>query len=660
MGTVLLVNSIGMSFLNKSSLLVFFLSLFSPPIDAAALPDAFTATISGMDCSLYLVMGKGRNVRKRKSEVECFTTHSVEVESALVINDITAHIFNITLRVESNEVKQQSNLVKAKIIKGRLLPNPEDLTMASKQIQHQGPSHELRDRGKLIGRLLTDTAILSSKEQETCIYKRRAVVPWSPCQRNNVSFKVLRLNKWKSTKGCFKYRTLNKKCRESQQRRRWKDVSHMEIANEIIQEKASDLEISGYRILHPIDENIISLLENSTDIMEEEEEDDDIITSQRNAILERTWPDRTLVYEFNENVDSGDRQIIRNGVNLLKDSLGHCINFEERDHGSRVMVYNSVDRCSADAGYYGWETPQSLKLAPGCYKRWTGVFYGTVQHEFLHALGLHHEHCRDDRDFYITINKDNIKPGRKHNFFTCSEKHEICSTFDEPYDYLSVMHYRSGAFSIGDTSTITVKNKTIIDDKKLGQRVEPTLGDARRVQFLYNCPVVIQWKGKWGDFTGSPVFCPSGSFVHGYQVEGLPDQGDGDDTALTGLQLHCEEPGSFTTSKTLKSKAWDREGIYVSKTKWCDNPVVGFDVRSVGGQGAGDDTGVNAVDLYCNPEDYISAEVKIKMGTWSNREFCPPGYAVVGLRTQHGKDFDYSVPDDVGLTGVELYCDRLH
>ena len=116
-----------MSFLNKSSLLVFFLSLFSPPIDAAALPDAFTATISGMDCSLYLVMGKGRNVRKRKSEVECFTTHSVEVESTLVINDITAHIFNITLRVESNEVKQQSNLVKAKIIRGTLLPNPEGL-----------------------------------------------------------------------------------------------------------------------------------------------------------------------------------------------------------------------------------------------------------------------------------------------------------------------------------------------------------------------------------------------------------------------------------------------------------------------------------------------------------------------------------------------------
>ena len=114
-----------MAFVSKSSLLVFSLSLFSPPVDAAALPDVFTATISGMDCSLYIVMGKGQNVRKRKSQVECFTTKSVDVEYALVINDITAHIFNITLKVEANAVTQESELVKAKLIKARLLHNPE-------------------------------------------------------------------------------------------------------------------------------------------------------------------------------------------------------------------------------------------------------------------------------------------------------------------------------------------------------------------------------------------------------------------------------------------------------------------------------------------------------------------------------------------------------
>ena len=91
----------------------------------AALPDVFTATISGMECTLFLVMGRGQDVREEKSEVECFTSHSVEVESTLVINDITSHIFNLTLKVKASAVTKGSNIVKAKLIKGALLPNPE-------------------------------------------------------------------------------------------------------------------------------------------------------------------------------------------------------------------------------------------------------------------------------------------------------------------------------------------------------------------------------------------------------------------------------------------------------------------------------------------------------------------------------------------------------
>ena len=32
-------------------------------------------------------------------------------------------------------------------------------------------------------------------------------------------------------------------------------------------------------------------------------------------------------------------------------------------------------------------------------------------HEFLHALGFHHEHMRADRDDDVTIHWDNIEPG---------------------------------------------------------------------------------------------------------------------------------------------------------------------------------------------------------------------------------------------------------
>jgi len=46
-------------------------------------------------------------------------------------------------------------------------------------------------------------------------------------------------------------------------------------------------------------------------------------------------------------------------------------------------------------------------------------------HELGHVLGFQHEHQRWDRDAHITVNYENIKSGRAHD-----------------YDYRSIMHYR--------------------------------------------------------------------------------------------------------------------------------------------------------------------------------------------------------------------------
>jgi len=63
---------------------------------------------------------------------------------------------------------------------------------------------------------------------------------------------------------------------------------------------------------------------------------------------------------------------------------------------------------------------------------------GTIQHEFLHALGFGHEHERPDRDDFVRVNLKYILQTYIHNFD--KEPHPTYSS-NIPYDLASVMHY---------------------------------------------------------------------------------------------------------------------------------------------------------------------------------------------------------------------------
>jgi hypothetical protein len=79
---------------------------------------------------------------------------------------------------------------------------------------------------------------------------------------------------------------------------------------------------------------------------------------------------------------------------------------------------------------------------------------GTPIHELMHSLGFFHEQSRHDRDKYVQVFWQNVQLGQEHNF---KKFDRVLATTKVPYDFSSVMHYSSFAFSKNNKTTIKAK-----------------------------------------------------------------------------------------------------------------------------------------------------------------------------------------------------------
>lgn len=103
---------------------------------------------------------------------------------------------------------------------------------------------------------------------------------------------------------------------------------------------------------------------------------------------------------------------------------------------------------------------------------------GVIQHETMHALGFWHEQSRPDRDEHVTINYDNVIQGKEINF---EKQSAYIDSLGAPYDYNSVMHYHSRAFSVNGQDTIDSNGVSI------GQRIGLSPGDKLQLRLMYQC-----------------------------------------------------------------------------------------------------------------------------------------------------------------------------
>jgi len=193
---------------------------------------------------------------------------------------------------------------------------------------------------------------------------------------------------------------------------------------------------------------------------------------------EYRWPNGVVPYDIHPDFDNEDRLLILTGLAHLEKYT--CLRFVPRTFEKDYVLVNYGGPGSgyySDVGRTGGR--QILNLEPRLVDN---SRFGTVVHEFIHAIGYFHEQSRTDRDDYVTINWENIMPGLEHNFEKYSA--DEVDSHGVPYDYSSIMHYPPRGFAIDpNVDTIIVPEGVTI-----GLRQRTSAYDVQKINNMYNCP----------------------------------------------------------------------------------------------------------------------------------------------------------------------------
>lgn len=216
----------------------------------------------------------------------------------------------------------------------------------------------------------------------------------------------------------------------------------------------------------------------------------------KNAYLanpSRLWTGGVIFYMIDKN-SILDKKVHENIYQAIKDISGcSCLVFKEFDANNATGDYikfrmhgdskNSGDNCWSYMGRVGGGQVINIP-SPNC----TSI--EIIKHLILHATGALHEHNRPDRDKFVKILYDNIKPGMAGNF--AKRKWEYLDelngveSFGTPYDAQSILHYPANAHGINGNITIQPLHKL---NTTIGSTGDMTITDIIELNLVYGCDI---------------------------------------------------------------------------------------------------------------------------------------------------------------------------